>query len=74
MNRRVSLNGSDWLFKEFCGEDRWISHKMDLTAHLALSEHLPSRRGRSGLLPTSAGAVEGNDHRAVDPNQFGVLP
>ena len=31
MNRRISLNGSDWLFKEFYGEDwRWRgSHLLD---------------------------------------------
>lgn len=37
MNRRIPLNGSDWLFKDFYGED-WRWH----------SSHLPGSRDRRG--------------------------
>ena len=48
MNRRISLNGSDWLFKEFYGEDwRWRN------------SHMPDSRDLRGW---RAGSVPGCPH------------
>ena len=48
MNKRISLNGSDWLFKDFYGEDwRWRS------------SHLPDSRDRRGWY---TGSVPGCPH------------
>ena len=48
MNRRIALNGSDWLFKEFYGEDwRWRN------------SHMPDSRDLRGW---RAGSVPGCPH------------
>ena len=58
MNRRISLNGSDWLFKEFYGEDwRWRS------------SHMPDSRDLRGW---RVGSVPGCPHH--DLWKLGEIP
>jgi beta-mannosidase len=58
MPSRISLNGSDWLFKEFYGEDwRWRN------------SHMPNSRGRRGW---RVGSVPGCPHH--DLWKLGEIP
>src|ERR1051325_733471 len=50
MNKRISLNGSDWLFKDFYGEDwRWRN------------SHMPDTRDRRGWRVGSVPGCPGHD-------------
>jgi hypothetical protein len=64
MNRRISLNGSDWLFKDFYGEDwRWRD------SHLPKSRGWKSQPGKRSLSPWIYNLSKGRPGHACDQGE-----